>query len=144
MPVFVDTNVLVYARDLGERDKHVRAAAWVRHLWDSGQGRLSFQVLQEYYVTVTAKLRPGLSPGAAMAEVRDLLTWRPVVIDAIVLEDGWAIQDRYGLTFWDSLVVAAARRARCTHLLTEDLQHGQDLDGVRVVDPFRVSPDESA
>jgi predicted nucleic acid-binding protein len=76
----------------------------------------------------------------ARAEVRDLLAWRPVVVDAGVLERGWALQDRYQLSFWDALIVAAAKSASCRYLLTEDLQADQDLDGVTVINPFRRDP----
>ena len=78
MPVFVDTNVLVYARDASERDKQRRASAWMAHLWRTGSGRLSVQVLQEYYVTVTRKLQPGLPKKDARADVQDLLAWKPL------------------------------------------------------------------
>lgn len=137
MPVFVDTNVLVYARDAAsESEKHARALDWMRHLWDTGEGRVSMQVLQEYYVTTTRKLRPGLVPDDARADVRDLSAWRPVTLGLEGVESAWTIEERFGLSFWDSLVVAAAHVARCDLLLSEDLQHGLDLDGVRVVDPF--------
>jgi len=61
-------------------------------------------------------------------------------LDAVTLDHSWKIQDRYKLSFWDALIVAAARQALCGYLLTEDLQAGQDLDGVVVVNPFRVAP----
>ena len=138
MPVFVDTNVLVYARDMADPIKQTRASEWIAHLWQTREGRLSVQVLQEYYVTTTRKLRPGLAPEEARADVNDLAAWSPVVIDIGVVEAAWALEDRFGLSFWDSLVVAAAQVARCDVLLTEDLQHGADLDGVRVFDPFRT------
>ena len=80
MPVFVDTNVLVYARVTSDPGKHRTALDWMTGLWESGTGRLSIQVLQEYYVTVTRKLRPALSRIAARADVRDLLAWDPVPI----------------------------------------------------------------
>jgi predicted nucleic acid-binding protein len=72
VPIFVDTNVLVYARDTAQPGKQPQAAAWVRHLVETRQGRLSYQVLQEYYVTTTRKLHPGLSVEQARADVRDL------------------------------------------------------------------------
>jgi predicted nucleic acid-binding protein len=84
--VFVDTNVLVYSRDTAELDKHRKAAGWMTHLWNTRQGRLSYQVLQEFYVTVTEKLDPGLDRAAARRVVRSLLPWRPVPIDTRVLE----------------------------------------------------------
>ena len=139
MPVFVDTNVLVYARDTSDPTKNARAAEWMRHLWETDDGRLSIQVLQEYYVTVTRKLRPGLPKDAARADVQDLSAWRPAAIAVEGLEVAWSIEDRFGLSFWDSLIVAAAHVAGCEVILTEDLQHEMDFDGVRVVDPFRTS-----
>ena len=77
----------------------------------------------------------------ARAEVRDLLAWRPLAVDAALLEQGWKIQDRYRLSFWDSLIVAAAKSAACRYLLTEDLQADQNVDGVTVVNPFLRDPD---
>jgi predicted nucleic acid-binding protein len=139
VPVFVDTNVLAYARDASEPEKQPQAAAWTEHLWRTRTGRLSFQVLQEYYATTTRKLKPGLSPEQARADVRDLLAWRPVPVGAEVLDEGWSVEDRYGLSWWDALIVAAARIARCDYLLTEDLQDGAELDGLRVVNPFRAA-----
>jgi predicted nucleic acid-binding protein len=140
VPIFVDTNVLLYARDASEPDRQPRAREWLDLLWRERSGRLSLQVLTEYYQAVTRKLRPGLDRETARADVRDLSAWRPVRVDETVMEDAWRLEDRYGLSIWDALVVASARAAGCRHLLTEDLQHGQDLDGVIVVNPFRVPP----
>lgn len=141
-PVFVDTNVFVYARDSSEPEKHSRAVAWLNALWASRLGRTSFQVLNQYYVTVTQKLAHALPPQEARDDVRDLLTWRPVSQDANVLTDAWHVQDRLGFTWWDSLVVAAARACNAEVLLTEDLQHGQVIDGLRVLSPFEIEPEE--
>lgn len=137
---FVDTNVLVYARDATEPEKQAPALAWLRHLWEARAGRLSFQVLTEYYVTVTAKLRPGLPAEDARRDVRNLLAWQPLALDGPVLEGAWAAQARFGLSWWDALIVAAAQVLECPYLLTEDLSHGQDLGGVRVLNPFRAEP----
>jgi predicted nucleic acid-binding protein len=139
--VFVDTNVVVYSRDLAEADKHEKAVAWMTHLWNTRQGRLSYQVLQEFYVTVTEKLDPGLDREAARRVVRSLLPWRPIPIDGQVLEGAWHMQDRHRLSWWDALIAAAAEVAECPYLLTEDLQDGAMLGTVRVVNPFRVSPE---
>ncbi len=140
MPVFVDTSVLVYARDASEPEKQPKALAWVDHLWRERAARLSFQVLQEYYATTTRKLEPGLTPDQARADIRDLLAWRPVSVGIDVLEAAWLVEDRFGLSCWDALIVAAARVSGCDHLLTEDLRHGSELDGLRVVDPFQTTP----
>ena len=137
-PIFVDTNVLIYALDGADLKKQQAARVWRAELWKSGRGRISYQVLQEFYLKVTQKWPS--ARGKARAEVRDLLAWRPVAVDAGLLERGWRIQDRYQLSFWDALIVAAARSASCRYLLTEDLQADQDLDGVVVVNPFLRDP----
>jgi predicted nucleic acid-binding protein len=139
--VFVDTNVLVYLRDSTEPDKQRRAAEWIGHLWESGSGRLSLQVLQEYYVTMTRKLEPGLAEEEAREDVVALEAWSPLLPDMDLLASGWAEQDRYGFSFWDALIVAAARRLGCAIVLTEDLQDGQDLGGMVVQSPFTTRPD---
>jgi predicted nucleic acid-binding protein len=137
---FVDTNVLVYARDVSESEKQSQAAAWMNALWASGHGRTSMQVLGEYYVTVTRKLSPGLDPSVAKSDVLDLLAWEPALIDANTVLTAWTIEERFGLSWWDSLVVASATHSGCGRLLSEDLRDGQDLDGVLVVNPFRTAP----
>ena len=139
--IFVDANVLVYAADdKADRKKHEAARLWRAELWKSRRGRISFQVLQEFYAKVMHK-----QPAARQevrAEIRDLLAWRPVTVDAEILDRGWKYQDRYQLSFWDALIVSAAKSASCSYLLTEDLQAGQDLDGVVVLNPFQSTPDE--
>jgi predicted nucleic acid-binding protein len=138
---FVDTNLLIYARDADETTKQPLAEAWLEALWRQNRGRLSYQVLHEYYVTVTRKLRPGLPAEEARDDVRALMSWRPLSADGAMLEAAWALQDRYGLSWWDALIVAAAQRAGTEYLLSEDLQAGQDLGGVIVVDPFQTAPE---
>ena len=138
-PVFVDTNVLVYRHDNAVPAKQARADDWiallVRHRW----ARTSFQVLQELYATLTRKLKPGFDAGEAQDIVRDLAVWRPVALDLAILERSWLLQQRYSLSWWDSLIVAAAHSCECRVLLTEDLQHSQLLGEVRVIDPFASS-----
>ncbi len=133
---FVDTNVLVYYRDASEPTKQARAERWLRHLWRRGTGRLSAQVLSEYYVTVTAKLQPGLSVKAARQDVRDLMSWSPLPIDGGLIERAFDVLDEFGFSWWDSVIVAAAQTAGCGILLTEDLQDGQQLDELIIVNPF--------
>jgi predicted nucleic acid-binding protein len=135
-PTFVDTNILVYARDAGEPVKQARAMDVLRVLWKSRLGRVSQQVLQEYYVTVTRKLKPGLPKEEARDDIAALLAWRPLAPSGSTLSKAWEIEDRFGLTWWDSLIVAAALANRCTLLLSEDLQDGQQIDGLRIQNPF--------
>ncbi len=139
---FVDTNVLVYARDCTEPAKHSRARQWMAHLWATGNGRLGTQVLKEYYQVVTRRLNPGLLPEDARADVRDLLSWQPVDVSPQVLEQAWSIEDRYGYSWWDSLMLAAACQLRCDFFLSEDLQNGQQVDRLVIVDPFTTAVNE--
>ena len=81
-----------------------------------------------------------LTPAEAQKDIRDLLAWQPVPLDVPLTLRAWHYEQRFQLAFWDALIVAAAHRARCRFLLTEDLQHDQDLDGVVVVNPFLVAP----
>jgi predicted nucleic acid-binding protein len=138
---FVDTNLLVYSRDASEPAKQPRARVWLTHLWTTRGGRLSVQVLSEYFVTVTSKLKPGLPPDEAWDDVERLFAWKPHPIDTALLRKGRNAQTRFGFAWWDALIVGAAQIGGCRFLLTEDLQDGQDLDGVTVVNPFLHAPD---
>ncbi|MHB8068399.1 MAG: PIN domain-containing protein [Desulfobaccales bacterium] len=138
--VFVDTNVLVYCRDASEPEKQAKATAWMAALWERRTGRLSYQVLQEFYVTVTAKLEPGLEPDAARTDVRALLAWHPVPMDARVLEGAWLLQDRYIFSWWDALIMAAAQAAGCRYLLSEGFQLGMKVGDLMVINPFQITP----
>ncbi len=140
--VFVDTNVLVYSRDGTETLKQPLAQEWRAQLWQHRAGRLSTQVLQEFYVTVTRKLKPGLSRELARREVADLTRWRLIEMSPLLLEAAFDIEDEHALSFWDALLVAGSQAARCGFLLTEDLQAGAKLGGVAVVDPFKTTPAE--
>jgi predicted nucleic acid-binding protein len=139
-PVFVDTNVLVYLRDSRDLDRQRKCAEWIAYLWECRLGRISTQVLHEYYVTVTGRLVPGLPSEEARDDVMALQAWSPRIVSSRLTEDAWAVQDRWGFSFWDSLIVAAARAERSGVLLTEDLTHGQDLDGILIVSPFESAP----
>ena len=135
---FVDTNILVYARDKSESEKQPLAAEWLEHLWKTQQGRISMQVLQEYYQLVTGRLQPGLKRDIAREDIRDLMAWSPVSVDRQVLEQAWVAEEQFRLSWWDALIVGAAQQAGCRYLLSEDLQNGQDLDGLTIVDPFHT------
>jgi predicted nucleic acid-binding protein len=144
VPVFVDTNVLVYARDAADAAKQARAAAWLEILWREQAGRTSIQVLSEYYVTLTRKLDPGLPSAEAWDDVSALFTWRPQAIDEAVMQRGREIEQRHRLGWWDSLIIAAAATQGCALLLSEDLQDGGVYAGVTVRSPFTLAVDEPA
>jgi predicted nucleic acid-binding protein len=133
---FVDTNIFVYARDKGAGDKHGKAEELVSKLWETRGGRISVQVLNEYFVTVTQKLKPGLPPDDAWAEMVLLRSWEPVPMDWKLIERGRSIFKQHKLSWWDALIVAAAQSAACNILYSEDLADKQIIDGVRIVNPF--------
>jgi len=137
-PVFVDTNVFLYARDASEPVKQPRAAAWLERLWRERLGRTSVQVLSEYYVNVTRKLDPGLSDDDAWDDVTALFAWDPQPVDQMLLRRGRELERRHKLSWWDSLIVAAAQLQGCALLLTEDLQDGGVYDGVTARSPFTL------
>lgn len=137
---FVDTNVLVYAVDEDEAAKRDTA----RELLASSQPgalTLSPQILGEFYVTVTRKLARPI-PEAAAAKLLEWLEMLPMVqIDAALVKHGVEISRSAQVSYWDGLVVAAAARADCDRLLSEDLNDGQEIAGVLVENPFRLSCD---
>jgi predicted nucleic acid-binding protein len=141
-PVFVDANVLIYAVDARETDKRFRAAEWMARLWSARAGRTSMQVLSEYYVTITRKLKPVVSTDNAWNDVRSLLAWEPQVIDGALLRRAREIEQRHRLSWWDSMVVAAAQLQDCAVLLTEDFQDGAAFGSVTVRSPFTLAVEE--
>ena len=141
-PVFVDTNVLVYARDLREKAKQPVAAQWIAQLWRDRTGRTSTQVLSEFYVTVTRKLKPGMPAAQAWDEVNAFLSWHPQAVDAALLQRAYQIEQRYRLSWWDSAVVGAAQLQDCALLLTEDLQDGAVFGSVTVRSPFTLAAED--
>jgi len=133
---FVDSNVLIYAYDPTAKSKHERAKALIAQLWESRCGCLSIQVLQEFYVTITRKVAKPLASETAAAIVSDIAAWRvhvPVVED---VNQAISLHQRYGISFWDAMIVRSAARLGCSTLWSEDLGSGQVYAGVRVLNPF--------
>lgn len=133
---FVDTNILLYARDASEVDKQPIAEALIRELWETRTGCVSVQVLNEYFVNVTQKLKPGLSRAEAWGDLEALHAWEPIPITYPLLVRSNRIQTRYDLSWWDSLIVAAAVDSNCNEILSEDLSSEQIYEGIPVVNPF--------
>ncbi|MGY6629494.1 MAG: PIN domain-containing protein [Wenzhouxiangella sp.] len=140
---FVDTNILVYARDVTEPQKHLAAREWLRHLWANRTGRISTQILKEYYQVVTRRLQPGMPVDEAREDIRGLQTWNPQDINAATLEVAWVVEDRFGFSWWDSLIVASAQQAGCRYLLSEDLQNQQAIGPLTVINPFHSTINEA-
>jgi predicted nucleic acid-binding protein len=135
-PIFVDTNILLYARDATEREKQLVATECLTWLWRERLGRTSTQVLSEYYVNVTRKLKPGLPASQAWDDVTALMAWHPMALDVTVLRRAREIEREWRLGWWDSMIVATAQLQGCATLLTEDLQSGAVIGGVTIRNPF--------
>ena len=134
--VFLDTNILVYAHDLDAGHKQTIALRVIRELWEARSGVLSVQVLQEFYVTMTRGLKRPLTPTAVREIIRDYGNWPVQMNDADSVLAASRIEEKYRLSFWDSLIIAAAVRAKAAKILTEDLQSGQVIEGILIENPF--------
>jgi predicted nucleic acid-binding protein len=134
---FVDTNVLAYAHDKSETRRQPIARALLEALWTSRTGLLSTQILQEFYVVATRKFDPPMSRRAAREIVALYGTWPVVPVDVVLILTASQLEERHKLSFRDALVVEAARVGGATRLVTEDLQDGRRIGGVRIEDPFR-------
>jgi predicted nucleic acid-binding protein len=131
---FLDTNILLYADDLADAAKQQRALDLILEHRAQHTGVVSSQVLQEYFVNATRKL--GLDPGLARQKVETYCRFdvvEPVAADILAAIDFHRL---HRFSYWDSLVVHCARKSGCRVVLTEDMQHGQVIDGVKIVNPF--------
>lgn len=133
---FIDTNILVYAHDATAGEKQTQAKALIQSLWNSGTGCVSVQVLQEFYVTVTQKVRQPLKSEIVAQVVEALSFWRVYTPDARDVLGAIELQQRYQLSFWDAMIVYSAAQLGCQAIWSEDLNPGQIYAGVRVLNPF--------
>jgi predicted nucleic acid-binding protein len=134
---FFDANVLVYTDDQDARRKQTKALELVEEARLGGWGVVSTQILQEYFVAATTKLR--VPPEIARRKVELFGRLDLVLIDLPDILAAVDLLRLHAISFWDALVLRAAHRAGCTVLLTEDLQHGARYDGVEVRNPFRTT-----
>ena len=139
-PVFVDTNVLLYAADTAAEAKHRAASLWRAELWRSRRGRVSFQVLQEFYVQSTRASRTdAISHGQAAGLVEAWCRFPVQVMSVEVMRAALATRSRFGISYWDAAIIEAGRALGCSVVLSEDLDDATDYDGIRVEDPFRLA-----
>ncbi|HEY2016930.1 MAG TPA: PIN domain-containing protein [Bryobacteraceae bacterium] len=135
---FVDTNVLLYSFDPADPLKHELAKRWVAELWSSSRGRLSWQVLNEFYANAARKLK---MPGAAARDaVKTFALWQPLGFDMGNMQRAWYWMDRAGVSYWDGLILGSAEELGCRWLLSEDFQAGRKYGSVQVVNPFETDP----
>lgn len=138
--VFVDTSVLIQSEDGADAAAQAQAMNWLRELWQRRAGRVSTQVLNDFYRLVTTRISPPMPNGDARAEVRRYQRWQPWAIDHATVESAWSIESRFGLAYADALIVAAAKAQGCDWLLSLELPHEQLYDSVRILNPLRDAP----
>jgi predicted nucleic acid-binding protein len=134
--LFVDSNILIYAHDADAGAKRQRAADCLRELWGSRRGRLSTQVLQEFYVNVTGKIKTPIAKPLARETVRNYAPWVQSLITPGTVVRASEIAEIWRVSLWDSMILAAAEQSQAAQLLTEDLKHGEVIAGIRIVNPF--------
>jgi predicted nucleic acid-binding protein len=136
--VFVDTNILIYAHDADAGSKQARSDTVLRQLWDSGTGRLSVQVLQEFYVNATRKLATRMAQISAREVVTSYGAWvrQPTTPDTVARAIDLAALAQ--ISFWDALIVAAAEQVQATQIFSEDLNGGQSIAGIQIVNPLKT------
>ncbi len=135
----VDTNILMYAHDAAGGVKHECAKALVEELWHSRSGVVSTQILQELAVNLRRKSGKPLSAKATRDIVTDYLSWQVVVNGGDAILEALELEERYQISFWDALVIQAARASGAQVLYSEDLSDGQMYGSVRVVYPLRIA-----
>lgn len=134
---FVDTNVLIYAHDVDAGRKHEVAKHLLRGLWEERAGILSTQVLQEFYVNATRKIRKPLTKAEARSVVDTYAPWCVEGTTTTDLSAALQIEDQARVGFWDALIIAVAARAGARQLVSEDLNAGQSIAGVAIHNPFK-------
>jgi predicted nucleic acid-binding protein len=136
---FIDTNVLIYAYDLDAGTKHHTARNIIAELWDEQTGVLSTQVLQEFYVNVTRKILRPLPKASGRLVVNQYAVWC-IDTTATDISTAFQIEDQAKIGFWDALIVASALKSRAARIISEDLNAGQTIAGIRIENPFITKP----
>jgi len=133
---FVDTNIVVYAHDRSAGRKHKISKEILRELWQKRIGILSTQVLQEFFYITTKKISDPISLSKARESIKHLLAWKLVVNDGPDILQAIDLYKEYKYSFWDSLIIQAAISGKAEILLSEDLQSGQVIDSLKIINPF--------
>jgi predicted nucleic acid-binding protein len=134
--VLVDSNILIHAHDTDAGRKRERAVAMLWELWESGSGRMSVQVLQEFYVNVTRKIATPIAQSTAREAVNSYGAWVREPTTPATVTRAIDIVALAQIAFWDTLIVASAEQAGATTLCSEDLGAGQTIAGVTIVNPL--------
>lgn len=135
-PAFLDTNILCYTKDSTDYNKHSKAIALVEDLFHKKTARISTQVINEFYVFLKRHSKDEAELMAAKITAQSLLHLAPTPITSELQLQAWDIESRYKLSWWDSLIIAAAQTSRCEVIYTEDLQHGQKIENILIQNPL--------
>lgn len=133
---FLDTNVIVYANDSSQTQKQKIAVQLITRGMRSGRGVISSQVLGEFWVTVTQKIKVPLARETALQEIEAFRTMRIVGVEYEAVRIGISLQNRFTISYWDALILAAAGIGGCKTVYSEDLNDGQEYDKITVINPF--------
>ena len=137
---FVDSNVLLYWIGPATESKRTAATIWISSLWNHEAGRISWQVIQEFYSNATGKLR--VPPALARYSAEQLMAWDPEAPSLAMLRRAWHWCDKAQINYWDAMIVAAAEQSGSRWLLSEDFQTGRTFGEVTVLNPFERAPAE--
>jgi predicted nucleic acid-binding protein len=133
--VFLDTNIIVYSLDQSDAGKRKKCRHLIRSLTNENIGVISTQVMQEFYVASTVKL--GADPLLVKDILRSLEWIETVLVSPLLIKEAIDCSLTNRLSFWDALIIVSAESAHCEILWTEDLNHGQVIRGVRIINPLR-------
>ncbi|MBM4331526.1 MAG: PIN domain-containing protein [Deltaproteobacteria bacterium] len=133
---FIDTNILVYGHDVDAGPKHQIAQSILMDLWKQRNGVISVQVLQEFYATMTRKILRPLPPKEIRNIIRNYFCWPVEISDPLSILNASRLEETYRISFWDALIITAASKAGVEKILTEGLQSGQIIEGIRIENPF--------
>jgi len=136
--IFIDTNILIYAHDLDAGSKNKISAEIILNLWENRRGIISTQVLQEFYVNVTRKILNPLSKSKVRGIIESYLVWDVELNGIKTILFASEVEERHQLSFWDSLIIASAYNAKADKILTEDMNHGQIIEGILIENPFKI------
>jgi predicted nucleic acid-binding protein len=144
--VFVDSGVLLATFDARDAQCQAAARAWVAWCWRQRTGRISTQVLNELYNGAVNAFglteSTTITPAHVRLQVRRLREWQPPHLDRYAVDGAWDLQDRYGLSYWNALIVSSAQQQGCAYLLSLELPAGQQFDGLQVLDPRSTQPQD--
>jgi predicted nucleic acid-binding protein len=143
--VFVDSNVLLACHDSRDAALQQAARGWLAWCWRKRAGRISTQVLNEFYEGAVKAFalteHTPITPAHVRLHVRRLREWQPPHLDRYAVDGAWDLQDRHGLSYWNALIVSSAVQQSCTHLLSLELPAGSQIEGMQIISPLDISPE---